>query len=369
MKARHGEEIRRFILENVDDKPTDISRVTSEKFDVSRNAVAKHLRALIKNGLLEASGKTKDREYSLKPFLDEFFDYEVSTDLEEDVIWRDKILPLLRDLPNNIIDICSLGITEIVNNVVDHSESPTMLVSVIQDYKKVEFRVIDKGIGIFKKIQNDFGLDDPRQALLELTKGKLTSDKTKHSGEGIFFTSRMFSSFSISSGSLYFCRSKEDNGWLMETKVREHIQGTMVRMTINKNASHTMKDIYDLYASEFNEFGFTKTHVPLELLQYEGENLISRSQAKRLMVRVENFKEVILDFKGVNLIGQAFADQIFRVWATAHPTTKILAFNTNNEVKEMINRVQSREKLLDTMLKGSSLGDLGKHEDEEKPKS
>jgi anti-sigma regulatory factor (Ser/Thr protein kinase) len=341
VKARFGEQIKKFILENVEDNPSDISRITSEKFQVSRNAVAKHLRTLIKEGLLRAEGKTKDRKYDLVSYVDETFTFTVNEQLEEHIVWRDTVSPLLKDLPKNIFDICSYGITEMVNNVIDHSGSLTMGVSVERDFQWVRLAVLDEGIGIFQKIQNDFQLDDPRQALLELTKGKLTSDRTKHSGEGIFFTSRMFQKFCISSGGLYFDKYKEGDEWFLETKVQRPVKGTRVMMDIKNTATHTMEETFAAYTSEYYEYGFSKTQVPLELLQYEGEALISRSQAKRLMSRVESFKEVILDFKGINAVGRAFVDEIFRVWARNNPETKIMVVNSSEEIQKMIDAIKN----------------------------
>jgi hypothetical protein len=47
--------------------------------------------------------------------------------------------------------------------------------------------IIQNGVGIFKKIQNALGLEDERHAVLELSRGKLTADPARHTGEGIFF--------------------------------------------------------------------------------------------------------------------------------------------------------------------------------------
>jgi len=69
--------------------------------------------------------------------------------------------------------------------------------------------------------------------------------------------------------------------------------------------------------------------------------LLSRSQAKRLIQRFDYFLEVILDFEGVNFIGQAFADQIFRVFVNAYPNVNLVAINTIDEVQNMINYVNS----------------------------
>ena len=76
----------------------------------------------------------------------------------------------------------------------------------------------------------------------------------------------------------------------------------------------------------------------MNLARYGADELVSRSQAKRLLARVELFKHVIFDFEDVDSIGQAFADQIFRVFAGEHPEIKLVPVNTNAEVKGMIKR-------------------------------
>ncbi|MEJ2325312.1 MAG: STAS-like domain-containing protein, partial [Chromatiaceae bacterium] len=89
---------------------------------------------------------------------------------------------------------------------------------------------------------------------------------------------------------------------------------------------------------------FSRTVVPLHLAQYEGEKLISRSQAKRVSHRFERFKLVELDFAGISEIGQAFADELFRVFPAAHPGIRITPINTEPEVARMIKRaVAARE--------------------------
>ena len=53
---------------------------------------------------------------------------------------------------------------------------------------------------------------------------------------------------------------------------------------------------------------------------------------------VEKFKEVLLDFNGVESVGPAFIDQIFRVFQNEHPEIKIQYVNVNKEVETMIKR-------------------------------
>jgi hypothetical protein len=73
------------------------------------------------------------------------------------------------------------------------------------------------------------------------------------------------------------------------------------------------------------------------------ESLVSRSQARRLLARFERFKEVILDFEGIASIGQAFADEIFRVFVQENPHIHLTPLNANDEVLKMISRAKNQK--------------------------
>ena len=73
----------------------------------------------------------------------------------------------------------------------------------------------------------------------------------------------------------------------------------------------------------------------MRLAQYGDEQLVSRSQAKRLIARFDRFKKVILDFKGVQEIGQAFADELFRVYANEHRDVELIPDNMTDQVQRM----------------------------------
>lgn len=340
MKRSHSSaEIRDFIIENVEEYPKSISQIVSKRYGVSRQSVNRYLLSLTKKGLLTAKGNTRNREYILKPVINQNFMVVVTPQLEEDVVWRQKIRPLLSTLKNNVLEICHYGFTEMINNVVEHSESPTVLIELELLPNRIELTVMDEGIGIFKKISKELNLEDERHAVLELTKGKLTTDKEHHTGEGIFFTSRMFDKFEILSGQLLFLHTQgKEEDWLLEDK-DETINGTSIIMSISTNSSRTTKEVFDKYTATGGDYSFTRTHVPVALARYGEEQLVSRSQAKRLLARLEPFKEVFLDFEGVEFIGQAFADEIFRVFRNEHPNIKILRVNTNKDIEKMIKRV------------------------------
>jgi anti-sigma regulatory factor (Ser/Thr protein kinase) len=332
-------EIRQFILENVEEHPRDITTLVSAKFGISRQASHKHIQKLVSDGLVIASGNTRNRTYQVKPLVD--FSIELPlAGLEEDKVWREHIRPLMNGLSSNVLSICQYGFTEIVNNAIDHSEGTILIVSLKRTYKNITLKIIDNGVGIFNKLQKELNLDDPIHAILELSKGKLTTDPAHHSGEGIFFTSRMFDKFLIFSGRIFLSYQGEID-WLLEDK-QKIFAGTDVQLEISPFSERTTQQVFDRFTVE-GDYGFSKTRVPVFLATYGDENLVSRSQARRLLVRFERFKEIILDFTNVNTIGQAFADEIFRVFQLQNPSIHLVPINMSEQVQKMIAHVMSEK--------------------------
>jgi hypothetical protein len=156
----------------------------------------------------------------------------------------------------------------------------------------------------------------------------------------------MFDQFNILSGHLLYMRiRREGEDWLIEVQDRKNEQeGTFVSLAIGTNANWTMRDVFEKYQGD--DVYFRKTHVPISLGRYPGEQLVSRSQAKRILARFTDFSEVILDFAGVSDIGQAFADEIFRVFKNDHPQTRLYATGTNENIDKMIKYVQGASNAL-----------------------
>jgi anti-sigma regulatory factor (Ser/Thr protein kinase) len=334
---KRGEEIRQFILESVENHRFDLAKVVAEAFGISRQAVNRHIHQLIEQSLIEVSGSPRSLRYSLKSLFSWEQAYPLDGKLEEDRVWRTDIAPLLGDLPKNVIDISHYGFTEILNNAIDHSGGTSVSISLDRTITAFEIAMLDNGEGIFKKIKNALNLLDERESVLELAKGKLTTDPSNHTGEGIFFTSRVFDDFMILSGDVAFSHYfGDDEDWIMKSKTT-NILGTAVFMQLKNNTQKTLKSVFDQFTSG-DDFAFSKTVVPVELAQYGNEALMSRSQAKRVLTRIEKFKTVIFDFKGVETVGQAFADEIFRVFALQHPSIELIPVNANPDVQAMISR-------------------------------
>ncbi len=335
-----GEAVRQFIINNIEAHTNDIVALVAKKFDISRQAVNVHIKRLIEQKSIVAEGNTRNRIYRLHPLIEDTKNFELSG-LEEDRVWREFVCPKLGALPDNIITIWHYGFTEMLNNAIDHSQGRYAIVTFKKNPVHTEIIITDDGLGIFFRIQKLLKLNDERHAVLELSKGKLTTDPVNHTGEGIFFSSRIFDEYAILSGEVYFSHEyNKPEDWIMERNAPNI--GTTVFMNISNNSARKIKAVFDEFACG-EDYGFNKTVVPVSLARYGHERLVSRSQAKRLLARIDRFKIVIFDFDGIDQIGQAFADEIFRVFQNRHPDIQLYFIKTQPNVENMIVRALSSQ--------------------------
>jgi anti-sigma regulatory factor (Ser/Thr protein kinase)/uncharacterized protein (DUF1330 family) len=344
---KRGEQVRKFILDNVEQHPRDIVYLTAGRFDIGRSAVRKHLKRLVDQEAIVVEGATKDRVYKLHPSAPWQRTFALER-LQEDRVWADGVGPQLARLPDNVRRIWAHGVTEMVNNAIDHSEGTEVTVIVERLPTHTVVSVIDDGVGIFRKIQAALDLPDSKLALLELSKGKFTTDPKRHSGEGIFFTSRMFDLFAILSyEDVFACNAGEGiSVFLPFTPLPDtSLEGTKIMMRLDNNTSRTTKQIFAEYTTseDDDDYSFSRTSIPVQLAKFGDEFLVSRSQARRVLDRVDRFKTVVLDFEGVESIGQAFSDEIFRVFARNHPEVAMLPQNANQDVWRMILRARAAD--------------------------
>ena len=323
---KRGEEIRNFILENITNN-RNFAALTSEKFDISLPAVYKHIDRLVReNQVIKKSGRFE--LYSIQ----HKYVYKIDKTLSEDAAWENDIKKHFSGLPQNVRNIWIYGFLEIFNNAIEHSRGDKIYVVINTNRIFIEISISDNGIGIFKNIMSKFNLVEEKEALLELAKGKRTTNKKRHSGQGIFFTSKVFDDFIIFSDGITFTSNPETRAKIQTKRKKD---STLVYMSLANNSGKILKNIFNEYSTEIPG-DFDKTIIPIHLAG--SDDLVSRSQARRVLSGLELFKEVILDFKDIEYIGQAFADEIFRVFPNMNPSTTILTQNTNSEVQNMINR-------------------------------
>lgn len=243
----------------------------------------------------------------------------------------------LTKLSDNVRSIFDYAFSEMLNNAIEHSKSPNIEVEVSEDNEFLVFTIRDFGIGVFRNVMQKRKLKNELEAIQDLLKGKVTTEPKSHSGEGIFFTSKISDSFSEES---FEYKLKIDN-MIKDIFVEniKNIKGTKVTFKIKLDSKKHLNDIFKQYQSDPKNYAFDKTDVHVKLYQM-GTVHVSRSQARRVLSNLEKFKKITMDFEGVPAIGQAFADEVFRVFLSNHPEISIEPINMNETVRFMIERVE-----------------------------
>ncbi len=312
---------------------------------VSRQYISLQLRRLVEDEELVKVGHGRWTRYALPRHAEKLSDrasarLQNNNALDEYRVYADikRKQSSIRKLPENVEHILSHGFTEMLNNAIDHSGSSAIVIAIEIADGTAKFIVSDSGVGIFRNIMGKRKLANELEAIQDLTKGKVTTQKARHSGEGIFFTSKAADVFVIES---YGYRLRIDNGindiFIEKLRAGCH-KGTAIHFEVDARSPKNMGQIFRQYSVDPDEGDFDVTEIKVRLFR-ENTRYVSRSQAKRLLVDLDKFKRIILDFENVETVGQGFADEIFRVFATENPTIELKPINMNDEVSFMVNRV------------------------------
>lgn len=325
-------------------RTSDIAKETG----YSRVYVHRILKSLVEEGVLALVGKANQARYVSFDSKDEHIkrtQQMVRRMLQNKNLAEDRVLDEIKQksaifigLHKNVASIVDYAFTEMLNNAIEHSRSDTIDVVMTRTKTDIHFDVVDRGIGIFNNIMEKKSLGDRMEAIQDLLKGKETTAPEGHSGEGIFFTSKIADAFVIrSSGKkLAFDNALGD----VYVKDIKPVGGTRVFFLIRTDATKELAELFNRYTDE--SFTFSKTGVNVGLYRGRAE-CVSRSQARRIMTGLDKFKTIELDFKDMDSIGQAFADEVFRVWHSGHPDTRIIPRNANENVTFMIQRTKGEE--------------------------
>ncbi len=261
----------------------------------------------------------------------------VSLPFEEDRVWTDSIRPWLeaRAINGDAIAVAHYVATEMLNNARDHSGASS--VEVLGDVKPSEFilRVIDTGVGLFQRLATGLALTGPREALVEICKGKRTTDPAHHTGQGIFFSSKVCDWFRIETNGLGVSFMIGRPPELLQFPNRPDQPGTVVTFSIKRNPTLTLRQVFDEFCPQ-PDIQFNRTEIGMRLMNEVDGALVSRSQGRRLMAGLDSFSEVVLDFREVATIEQGFADEVFRVWRNAHPEVRLKVINAGVDVQRML---------------------------------
>lgn len=327
--------IIQYILLKISENTDRLSYHVSEALGISSSTVYNYLGDLLKNGVIV---KDANNSYSLKNNRTVYTLSKADGDkFGEEYIYNKYILPIIADLPVNVKSIWDYSFGEMINNAIEHSECKNIWLIVENNILKTDAYIMDDGIGVFKKIKEHFDYLTLDDAVVELSKGKLTTDSEHHSGEGVFFTSRIMDDFMIYSDHKVFTFNKYQESLIANIK-KEYSFSTCVYMSLSNNSKKNIADVFNEFTNVDN--GFVKTLISLKNIFDSAP--VSRSQAKRICNRLEQFKEVEIDFDGIEFVGQGFAHELFYVFANAHPDIKLIPLNMNYNVTMMYNHVATK---------------------------
>lgn len=334
---------REEILRLIGDKKIVTSAEIAGSLKVSRQHASGLLRELLDAGKVVKAGSTKNARYALPEFSDELGVKHIQQsllnhDLREHVVMENTLVAstAFKMAPENIQSILRYAFSEMLNNAIEHSHSSKIEVEVIDDDPMIKFVVNDFGVGVFRNVMKKRGLKFEMEAMQDLLKGRTTTSPKAHSGEGIFFTSKVADKFVLESFSQRLVVDNTIPDVFFEIQ-RPSKRGTRVIFSISKESKRHLSDVFKRFQSGPGEYDFGKTEILVRLFTL-GTIYISRSQARRILVGLEKFKSVVLDFDRVPTVGQAFADEIFRVFKNSHPEISIQPINMNEPVKFMIER-------------------------------
>ncbi|MEA3249367.1 MAG: DUF4325 domain-containing protein [Patescibacteria group bacterium] len=317
-------------------------------FDVSTQYAHRLLQELRDEGQIILLGRARRSRYVLTGDEKAIHDAKAeirrmtlkldNRELDEDRVFTriEKETGILQDIEDSVRRIVRFAFTEMLNNAIDHSRSERIDVDIRRSDTAITFSVRDFGIGIFNNVRDTFRLPGTMDAIGELLKGKTTTAPAEHTGQGVFFTSKSADVFIVDS----FDKRLTINNLLPDMFVidRRELKGTRVSFSINLNSSRRLDEVFARFSGAGDDdLEFDRTKISVKLYEY-GQELVSRTEAKRVTVNLENFREVEMDFSGVETVAHSFADEIFRVWQSRHPDVRLIATNTNENVAFMVKR-------------------------------
>jgi anti-sigma regulatory factor (Ser/Thr protein kinase) len=334
MKSHSLASATRWITRAAHDHGEDLVAHVVQHLGISRRRARRLLASLVAAQWLVVEGAVRRPRFRPGPLRQVVHRYALAG-LQEDLPWAHDFAPLLSLRPN-VASLAQHAFTELLNNAIDHSGGTHVTVSVRQTAMYLQMLVSDDGCGLFDRIQQTWQIGDARLAMLELAKGKLSSDPDRHCGHGLFFTARCADMLDLHANRQAFQRRPGHDGWFdVRPQARD---GTTIFLAIDLDTPRTLDAVLRSHAVQGH--GIDTTVVPLRLLTGPQIGLMSRAQARRVSARLAQFGRARLDFEGIADIGPAFADELFRVYARSHPQVTLVPQGVSPRVAAMIASVR-----------------------------
>ena len=342
MARQNLEAITKWITAAAQRRPHALDVELAARTGVSQRSARRTLGRLVELNWLVREGTPRQPSWRPGLLRQVVQRYEIAG-LEEDLPWSLDFAPHFV-LPANLRRIVQQAFCELLNNAIGHSGGTQVAVSLRQTASQVQLLVSDNGVGLFERIAQTFSIASPALAMLELSKGKLTSQPERHTGEGLFFTSRLADVFDLHANDAAFQqRAWDERGWHPQRALRH--AGTSVYAAFALDTPRTLEGVRQAYSAcrDDDPFGvaFSRTTVPLRLITSTSEGLESRAQARRVCARLGEFRRAEIDFGGVDTVGHAFADELFRVFGPAQRSLELVPVNMTPAVAALIDHYRS----------------------------
>ncbi|HEY9065787.1 MAG TPA: DUF4325 domain-containing protein [Burkholderiaceae bacterium] len=342
MARQNLESITRWITAAAQRRPHALDAELAARTHVSPRSARRTLARLVELNWLVREGSVRKPSWRPGLLRQVVQCYELAG-LEEDIPWSLDFAPYVV-LPPNVLRLVQHTFCELLNNAIGHSGGTHVTVSLRQTAGQVQLLVSDNGVGLFERVAQTFSIASPALAMLELSKGKLTSQPARHTGEGLFFTSRLADVFDLHANDAAFQqRAWDERGWHPQQRTLRHA-GTSVYAAFALDTPRTLDGVRRAYSvshdGDPHGVEFSRTVVPLRLITSATEGLESRAQARRVGARLAQFRRAEIDFGGVPSIGHAFADELFRVYGAGQESLELVPINMTPAVAALVASVR-----------------------------
>lgn len=332
-------QVTTWITRLVEDHPADLPKALAERAGCGIGKARALVKQLASLGWIQGQGVGRRARYSPGKLRQIVQRYPLAG-LNEDLPWSRDFAPHF-EMPKNVRQMMQHAFTELLNNAIDHSEGQFVTISMRQTPAHLQLLISDDGRGLFDKIREGFEIEDPAMAMLELSKGKLTSAPDRHTGRGLYFTSRLADVFDLHANMVAFQHREWDpRSWKQARAVKQQ-QGSAIYLAIALDTTRTLDEVMRSASLDAQNYSIERTTLPLRLIINEDTGLESRAQARRVAARLTEFKQAELDFTGIEHIGQGFADELFRVFGRNQSAVQLVVKNAGPRVNAMIELAQA----------------------------
>ncbi|CAG8440819.1 11559_t:CDS:2 [Ambispora gerdemannii] len=261
--------------------------------------------------------------------------------------WYENIKNWRKDLPNKF----HLMLNELVENVPAHAQLPAdkfcFTVGLLFSTKKLYYCVADNGVGLHGSLKEAIVPDAKdvasRACALHLTRAQVTSKGIErgHQGVGLFITSELAT---MNKGYLEILSGVQEYEQrdTTVTSVRgiAEWEGTMVHGAINLDQEFNYRRAMKLFAEPSTIIKDRFLVCQISLNVYGQRSLRTRELCEEIMhdldIAAERSSKIILDFKDIEEISQAFHG-FLRKFVTDHKKIRIMIMvppDADDELKE-----------------------------------